>query len=86
MTDAIESIFYTKKEVCLCIRLGPAQLDRLRSRGQFPEPVNPTGTVNGKLLWLKPEVHDWCLARPRAKKLAPPPDDSFDEVGAHLRL
>jgi predicted DNA-binding transcriptional regulator AlpA len=73
-----ESIFYTKKEVCQVIRLSPAQLDRLRADGKFPDPVSPTGAPNGKLLWLKVEVGDWCLTRPR-RKLKPPRDESLTD-------
>ena len=84
MTDGNESIFYTKREVCRVTKLSPAHIDRLERAGTFPQRFSLTGAPNGKAVWLKAEVNDWCLARAR-RRLKPPTDDSFDEA-AHPRL
>jgi predicted DNA-binding transcriptional regulator AlpA len=78
MSDENDSIFYTKKDVCRVTRLSPAQIDRLERAGKFPMRFNLTGAPNGKVVWLKCEVNDWCQARSR-RKLKPPTDDSLDD-------
>jgi predicted DNA-binding transcriptional regulator AlpA len=83
--DGIESIFISKKEACKLVGLSIAQVDRLRRAGDFPSSYELTGAPNGKIGLLRSEVSDWCLTR-KKRKLRPPADDSFDEVGAHLRL
>jgi predicted DNA-binding transcriptional regulator AlpA len=85
MTDGQESIFYTKKEMCKVTKLSPAHIDRLERAGRFPQRFSLTDAPNGKAVWLKAEVHEWCLARSR-RKLKPPADGSVDEAAAHLRF
>ena len=83
--DGIESIFLSKKEAAKLVGLSIAQVDRLRRSGDFPDSYELTGAPNGKVGFLRSEMNDWSLTR-KKRKLRPPADDSFDEVGAHLRL
>ena len=66
-----DSIFYTKDEVCAVTRLSKAHIDRLEREGSFSRRMSLTGKPNGKAVWLKTEVQDWCLARSR-RMLRPP--------------
>jgi predicted DNA-binding transcriptional regulator AlpA len=66
-----DSIFYLKKEVCAVTRLSPAHIDRLERAGQFPQRMNLTGKLNGKVAWFKSAVQEWCLTRSR-RMLKPP--------------
>lgn len=75
MSDGNESIFYTKKDVGKVTKLSPAHIDRLERAGFFPQRFSLTGQPNGKVVWLKAEVDQWCLDRAR-RKLAPPADGS----------
>jgi len=66
-----DSIWYIKHEVCAVTRLSPAHIDRLERERTFPTRMSLTGKPNGKVVWLKSEVQDWCLARSR-RMLKPP--------------
>ncbi len=70
-----DSIFYLKKEVCAVTRLSPAQIDRLERDGKFPRRQNLTGKLNGKAVWIKSDVQDWCHAR--TTRMLKPPSDSL---------